>query len=156
MTARYPTLQLPLTLFLHFTYLTAIQWFGVDIGGTLVKCVYYETQREDVPPDPEHKGIRALKDFINSNLKYGSTGIRDKRLEMTAQHIGSTRVTGTLHFIKFATHRMEGFMDMVTKNGFSEVPKIVCATGGGAFKFEKEFKEVENKKNYCQQEFKHV
>ena len=121
---------------------TAIQWFGVDIGGTLVKCVYYETQREDEPPDDEHNGIRALKEFVNSNLKYGSTGVRDKRLEMTTQHLSSFCVTGTLHFIKFATHRMDGFFDMVTENGLKEVPKIVCATGGGAFKFEKEFKEV--------------
>ena len=49
---------------------------------------------------------------------------------------------GTLHFIKFNTNRMNGFFDMVTKNGLSKFPKVVCATGGGAFKFEKDFEEV--------------
>ena len=54
--------------------------------------------------------------------------------------IGTHR--GTLHFIRFATNRMDGFFDMVTKNGLSKFPKVVCATGGGAFKLEKDFQEV--------------
>ena len=131
----------------------AIQWFGVDIGGTLVKCVYYETTlegEEEEERDREgasggtghhkHEVINAVKNFIKSSLTYGSTGIRDQRLEMNDVRIGSQE--GTLHFIKFATVRMEGFFDMVTKNGLSRFPKIICATGGGAFKFEKDFKKV--------------
>ena len=88
----------------------------------------------------KNEGINALKNFIKSSLTYGSTGIRDQRLEMNDVRIGSQE--GTLHFIKFATGRMEGFFDMVTKNGLSRFPKIICATGGGAFKFEKDFKKV--------------
>ena len=117
----------------------AIQWFGVDIGGTLVKCVYFE------PLESEEKGeggegVAAMRSFVRANLKYGSTGIRDQRLEMAYQTIGGQ--TGTLHFIKFATSRMDGFFDMVTNNGLGKFPKIVCATGGGAFKFEDDFREV--------------
>ena len=125
----------------------AIQWFGVDVGGTLVKAVYFETQddmRNAAGHRPEGQGVAAMKKFIKSNLKYGSTGIRDKRLEMHGQNIG--RYTGTLHFIKFATSRMDGFFDMATNNGLARFPKIVCATGGGAFKFEKAFQEVNNHK----------
>ena len=123
----------------------AIQWFGVDIGGTLVKCVYYETnedysERTSGTRRHKYKGIDALKHFVKSSLTYGSTGIRDQRLEMNDIKIGGQE--GTLHFIKFATVRMEGFFDMVTKNGLSRFPKIVCATGGGAFKFEDDFKKV--------------
>ena len=81
-----------------------------------------------------------MKHFIKSSLTYGSTGIRDQRLEMNDVEIGDHE--GTLHFIKFATVRMEGFFDMVTKNGLSRFPKIICATGGGAFKFEEDFKTV--------------
>ena len=88
----------------------------------------------------KNEGINALKNFVKSSLTYGSTGIRDQRLEMNDVRIGSQE--GTLHFIKFATGRMEGFFDMVTKNGLSRFPKIICATGGGAFKFEKDFKKV--------------
>ena len=125
-----------------------IQWFGVDIGGTLVKCVYFETACGSVGvamggasgEHSEHEGVLALKKFVKSNLKYGSSGMRDKRLELTEQRLGPH--TGTLHFIKFATSRMDGFFDMVTKNGLGRFPKIVCATGGGAFKFEKDFSRV--------------
>lgn len=107
-----------------------------------MKGVYYETQ-DDVQTTgqrTEGEGVAAMKKFIKSNLKYGSTGIRDQRLEMHAQTIGG--YTGTLHFIKFATSRMDGFFDMATNNGLSRFPKVVCATGGGAFKFEKAFQEV--------------
>ena len=65
---------------------------------------------------------------------------RDVRLELKDQRLGS--MTGTLHFIKFATARMEGFMRMVNDNGLTDFSKAVCATGGGAYKYEKEFKEV--------------
>lgn len=134
----------------------AYQWFGVDIGGTLVKCVYFETFEESggAPREPtgaaarEREGILALKKFIKSNLKYGSSGMRDERLELSNQRVGPH--VGTLHFLKFATSRMEGFFDMVTKNGLGRFPKVVCATGGGAFKFEDEFKKVSSKvRNKC-------
>ena len=126
----------------------AIQWFGVDVGGTLVKGVYYETQEEtqegtkssSTGQRTEGEGVAAMKKFIKSNLKYGSTGIRDQQLEMHGQRIGG--YVGTLHFIKFATSRMDGFFDMATNNGLAKFPKVVCATGGGAFKFEKAFQEV--------------
>lgn len=106
-----------------------------------MKCVYFEPSEE--PKEPavhEPEGVQALKQFIKSNLKYGSTGTRDERLEVSNQRVG--KHVGTLHFLKFATSRMEGFFDMVTKNGLSRFPKVVCATGGGAFKFESEFKQV--------------
>lgn len=110
--------------------------------------MYYETQDDDLRTEsttnhrPEGEGVAAMKKFIKSNLKYGSTGIRDQRLEMHGQKIGG--YTGTLHFIKFATNRMDGFFDMATNNGLAKFPKEVCATGGGAFKFEKAFQEVSN------------
>lgn len=128
-----------------FSCVALFQWFGVDIGGTLVKCVFFETA-EDAPSSAggtsvlEHEGVQALKIFVKSNLKYGSSGMRDKQLEFTGLRIGHH--VGTLHFIKFATSRMDGFFDMVTKNGLSRFSKVVCATGGGAFKFEADFKEV--------------
>ncbi len=161
----------------------AIQWFGVDIGGTLVKCVYFETQEDRVEErehdrggtggggegggeegergggeggtkkkttatkfvyDVEGQGITecvsSMRKFLKSNLTYGSSGIRDERLEMKCVHIAGQ--VGTLHFIKFATSRMDGFFDMVTRNGLGMFPKVVCATGGGAFKFESDFNEV--------------
>ncbi len=104
-----------------------------------MKCVYYEIS-EDSRDDQKHEGISALKKFVKSNLKYGSSGYRDERLQLENQQLGTN--TGTLHFIKFDTSRMNGFFDMVTKNGLGRFPKVVCATGGGAFKFESDFEEV--------------
>ena len=37
---------------------------------------------------------------------------------------------------------MSGFMDMVQEYNLTEFSKVVCATGGGAFKFENDFREV--------------
>lgn len=120
--------------------IAAIQWFGIDIGGTLAKCVYFETASSSVDLEgAETQGVTALRSFLKSAVTYGSTGLRDAKLEMS-ETIGGQ--TGTLHFIKFATSRMDGFFHMVTTNGLASFPKVVCATGGGAFKFEKDFKEV--------------
>ena len=55
-----------------------VQWFGVDIGGTLTKGVYFECH------DPEHVSdnsvetevVHAMQQFVKSNLTYGTTGTR--------------------------------------------------------------------------------
>ena len=112
----------------------------MDIGGSLVKCVYLECPGDEGRNEEESEGIRAMREFVKSNLKYGSTGVRDKHLEVPSDSMGIRK--GTLHFIKFETCRMSGFMDMVTKNGLGKFSKIVCATGGGAYKFEDDFKQV--------------
>ena len=123
-----------------FVLLAAIQWFGIDIGGTLAKCVYFETPSSNNELEgKETQGVTAMRNFLKSTVTYGSTGIRDARLEM-GETIGGQK--GTLHFIKFATSRMDGFFRMVTTNGLASFPKVVCATGGGAFKFEEDFKKV--------------
>ena len=105
-----------------------------------MKCVYLECPGDTGRNEEESEGIQAMREFVKSNLKYGSTGIRDKHLETPAHKMRGRK--GTLHFIKFETCRMGGFMDMVTQNGLGKFSKMVCATGGGAFKFEDDFKEV--------------
>ena len=110
----------------------------MDIGGSLVKCVYFECPGATGKSEEESEGITAMREFVKSNLKYGTSGVRDKRLELRVEG-----QKGTLHFIKFATSRMEGFMKMVTENGLGKFSKVVCATGGGAFKFENDFLQVQ-------------
>lgn len=179
------------------------QWFGVDIGGSLVKCVYFECPGANGSSQEESLGIAEMRGFLKSNRTYGSSGkgedgallfftfgvyslkmggfcsgaivrfqlvdstlfyslsplslpslsplslppgVRDDHLEMHSQEFGGQR--GTLHFIKFATSRMSGFMDMVQEYNLTEFSKVVCATGGGAFKFENDFREV------CTENFK--
>ena len=50
------------------------QWFGVDIGGSLVKCVYFECPSANGSNQKETEGIAAMREFLKSNLKYGSSG----------------------------------------------------------------------------------
>lgn len=55
---------------------------------------------------------------------------------------------GTLHFIRFPTCEMNNFLDLAKKKGMAASVSTVCATGGGAFKFEENFKNV-SLKNMC-------
>lgn len=49
---------------------------------------------------------------------------------------------GTLHFIRFPTSEMGNFLAFARSKGMANLVTTVCATGGGAFKFEKNFKQV--------------
>ena len=87
-----------------------------------------------------HTHTHTYAAFANPTRRLPPCLYSDVHLELKDQRLGS--MTGTLHFIKFATARMEGFMRMVNDNGLTDFSKAVCATGGGAYKYEKEFKEV--------------
>lgn len=83
----------------------------------------------------------AVQDFIKSSHQYGSEGERDARFELKDVKIGTRR--GNLHFIRFPTSRMNSFIEIAKEIRAKEfVPKKIYATGGGAYKFEKQFKEV--------------
>jgi len=49
---------------------------------------------------------------------------------------------GTLHFIRFPTAEMSNFLELAKKKGMATLVTTVCATGGGAFKFEEAFRRV--------------
>lgn len=49
---------------------------------------------------------------------------------------------GSLHFIRFPTSEMENFLLLAKSKGMAELVTTVCATGGGAYKFEENFKKV--------------
>lgn len=56
-------------------------WFVLDIGGTLVKLVYFEPK--DITAEEEEEDVDSLKSirkYLTSNVAYGSTGIRDVHL----------------------------------------------------------------------------
>lgn len=55
-------------------------------------------------------------------------------------HIRGRR--GSLHFIRFPTSEMGNFLSLAKSKGMAQLVTTVCATGGGAFKFEQNFKEV--------------
>lgn len=115
---------------------------GIDIGGTLAKVAFFECSVNGNHNVNVVNGIHAaLGDYVKSSRQYGSEGERDERLEMRNIELGSKK--GNLHFIRFPTSRMDEFFKLtkeVQPHEFS--PKKVYATGGGAYKFDDEFKEV--------------
>ena len=114
-------------------------WFGLDIGGTLCKSVYFETimPRDKTESKGDEIDIKNLRNYLMSSESYGSSGIRDSNLMLQDVTIGKLR--GNLHFMKFETHRMKGAMELASK--FNNVSKIVLATGGGAYKYKEDFKQ---------------
>uniref|UniRef100_UPI003AAFC1C6 pantothenate kinase 1-like n=1 Tax=Centroberyx gerrardi TaxID=166262 RepID=UPI003AAFC1C6 len=116
-------------------------WFGMDIGGTLVKLVYFEPV--DVTAEEEQEEVENLKSirrYLTSNIAYGNTGIRDVHLELRKLTICGR--TGNLHFIRFPTQDLLAFIQMGRDKNFSSLHTSLCATGGGAYKFEDDFRTI--------------
>ncbi|KTG39575.1 hypothetical protein cypCar_00005711 [Cyprinus carpio] len=114
-------------------------WFGMDIGGTLVKLVYFEPK--DITAEEEQEEVENLKSirwYLTSNTAYGKTGVRDVHLEL--RNLTICGRTGNLHFIRFPTAAMHKFIQMGRDKHFSSLHTTLCATGGGAYKFENDFR----------------
>ncbi|UXI19914.1 hypothetical protein NH340_JMT05857 [Sarcoptes scabiei] len=115
-------------------------WFGIDIGGTLVKLVYFEpTDVPDEPKTDESETLKQIRHYLKCNSSYGKTGIRDIHLQMDNCCINGR--IGTLHFIRFPTAEMPIFLNLTKSKGIASMASTICATGGGAFKFETDFRE---------------
>ncbi|KRY55569.1 Pantothenate kinase 2, mitochondrial [Trichinella britovi] len=109
-------------------------WFGIDIGGTLVKLVYFEPTDERVNSVPEAETTRKIRHYLLSKTAYGDSGVRDVKLQLEDQKINGR--TGTLHFIRFPTSNMPGFIALTKSKGLAPNSSTVCATGGGAHKYD--------------------
>ncbi|XP_055529130.1 pantothenate kinase 3 isoform X1 [Wyeomyia smithii] len=123
----------------------SMPWFGMDIGGTLTKLVYFEPK--DITPgelDQEAKVLRNIRRYLTKHSAYGDTGHRDTHLQMDDVEIRGRR--GSLHFIRFPTAEMDKFLALAKRKGMAQLVTTVCATGGGAFKFEDNFKYEVNMK----------
>ncbi|XP_055593171.1 pantothenate kinase 3 isoform X2 [Uranotaenia lowii] len=123
----------------------AMPWFGMDIGGTLTKLVYFEPK--DITPDEldqEAKILRNIRRYLTKHSAYGKTGHRDTHLQMDDVEIRGRR--GSLHFIRFPTAEMDKFLALAKRKGMAQLVTTVCATGGGAFKFEDNFRQEVNMK----------
>ncbi|CEG43965.1 pantothenate kinase [Plasmopara halstedii] len=123
--------------------------FGLDIGGTLTKMVYFQsadgaavTQRRQMehyltrfsPCDVSERchvegSLPLIDDFIMS-LKMTEIAQREERLQMFVPELN-----GTLHFINFPTAKMDNIIDFVRRRFFHRYIKKIACTGGGAFKF---------------------
>ncbi|KAF2902122.1 hypothetical protein ILUMI_04055 [Ignelater luminosus] len=124
---------------------TPMPWFGMDIGGTLCKLVYFEPKditRDEL--DSEIEILKKIRRYLTKNSAYGKTGHRDTHLQMDNVPLRGRR--GTLHFIRFPTSEMGNFLVLARSKGIATLVTTVCATGGGAYKFEENFRKEVNMK----------
>lgn len=118
-----------------------LPWFGIDIGGSLTKLVYYEPNivtAED--EESELETLKTIRHYLTGNTAYGDTGIRDVHLEMANVRLDGRK--GILHFIRFPTAEMDKFILLCKMKNLKSVAKTICATGGGAYKFESDFRDL--------------
>ncbi|VDN18911.1 unnamed protein product [Gongylonema pulchrum] len=59
-------------------------WFGIDIGGTLVKLVYFEPQDHNnfIESEEEISRRKKIQRYLVANKTYGGTGVRDDHLRL--------------------------------------------------------------------------
>ncbi|XP_019880697.2 pantothenate kinase 3 isoform X2 [Aethina tumida] len=130
----------------HLPGSPCMPWFGMDIGGTLSKLVYFEPN--DIPKnksgDSVEQTLRNIRRYLTKNSAYGATGHRDIHLQM--QNVCIRGIPGSLHFIRFPTSEMKNFLTLAKHKGMAKLVSTVSATGGGAYKFEDDFKKEVNMK----------
>lgn len=99
-------------------------WFGIDIGGTLTKLVYFEPTDSTADDDSlylssiddEEKDIIAnIHHYLTTNRAYGEEGHRDEHLQMDDVTIDGLR--GSIHFIRFPTSQMQPFVELCKEKG---------------------------------------
>ncbi|ESN90052.1 hypothetical protein HELRODRAFT_116595 [Helobdella robusta] len=137
--------------------LPPMPWFGMDIGGTLTKLVYFEPadaeetyhqqnigrRRRTKSVASEHwEVLQRIHRYLVGNVAYGENGIRDKHLALPVQNFGGC--SGTFHFIRFPTVEMKAFVQLVRDKDLRSLATSICATGGGAYKFESDFRDQVN------------
>ncbi|CAL8125077.1 unnamed protein product [Orchesella dallaii] len=122
---------------LNYPELPPMPWFGLDIGGSLAKLVYFEPTDNTESEETEVETLKNIRKYLKNNRSYGDTGHRDVHLQMDSVLIGGRK--GSLHFIRFPTSEMALFIELAKSKGMATLASTVCATGGGAYKFEKQF-----------------
>lgn len=138
--------------------------FGMDVGGTLTKIVYFEadkkkpktTPKEDMKgSDAQEKSmlkrtssfsqldradhIQALEQLYNFMSKENmgnSAAIHDNHLRFYSNILG-----GKIHFLSFETRNMNNAIAYIGSTSITEHIRTMGCTGGGALKYAKEFKD---------------
>ncbi|KAM9466106.1 pantothenate kinase 1a [Clarias gariepinus] len=116
----------------------AFPWFGLDIGGSLVKLVYFEPNIMTEEEEGELGSLRMICSNLRSNMLYRKSTVHDIQLEL--RDLSVCGRVGTLHFIRFQTADIVPFLAAMQDKTIGKLHGMICATGGGAYKFEKDFK----------------
>ncbi|XP_042496273.1 pantothenate kinase 2-like [Macadamia integrifolia] len=113
-----------------------ISHLALDIGGSLIKLVYFSRHEDCLVDDKRKRSLKERLGVTNGNRRYPILG-------------------GRLHFVKFETAKINECLDFISSKQLtggldshswhSTVPSndnaIIKATGGGAYKFADLFKE---------------
>lgn len=135
------------------------RYFGMDIGGTLAKMVYFQPAGGDISkhlrkPQHEEGCLSHIEAHILSlhSEDHARSAQREERLSLHVPELG-----GTIHFCKyvclimatllaqvmglqlcclysFQTSKMEEMTDFVRHRFFHRYIKKISCTGGGAYK----------------------
>src|SRR5262245_60539433 len=70
---------------LSLIFLTAMPWFGLDVGGTLVKLVYFEPTDEELD-EQERPIVNNIRKYLTNNRTYG----KEKYLIQLKKHFRQT------------------------------------------------------------------
>ncbi|GLC40183.1 hypothetical protein PLESTB_000260200 [Pleodorina starrii] len=115
-----------------------VNHIAIDIGGSLIKLVYFS-------PDPVDSGSSGEGETPSCSPP-GAPGTLAHATSRSPQQ--NSQRGGKLHFVKFETSRVEDVIDFIEakglhrycgRNGTKEMR--VKATGGGAYKYSEAFKE---------------
>lgn len=85
----------------HFASMVDVgECFGIDIGGTLAKLIFFEP---DFPQATRKETVNIISKFISSSTTYGQFGRRDAHLAFHLPELG-----GTFQFIRLDDYSLLG------------------------------------------------
>ncbi|CAK4695860.1 unnamed protein product [Aphanomyces euteiches] len=102
--------------------------FGMDVGGTLGKLVYFEKKNGSA------SDLGDVHSYLVDTEYYGKAVQRDNAMMLDVPG-------GRIHFLRFETSQVEYIVEFVLHRCFHRDIRTIACTGGGAFKFSKLFED---------------
>ncbi|RHY31587.1 hypothetical protein DYB32_003349 [Aphanomyces invadans] len=109
--------------------------FGMDVGGTLGKLVYFEREGDADATNPDAPDLGDVHSYLVDTEYYGKSVERDSRMMLNVPG------GGRIHFLRFETNKVEYVVEFVLHRCFHRDIRTMACTGGGAFKFSKLFED---------------
>jgi type II pantothenate kinase len=124
--------------------------FGMDVGGTLTKIVYFQADATEAkPPMARHKSSENLAHLESPDHQAAleqlythldpHTGALSSRevVRDTPLTVFSNFLHGSLHFMHFETRNLVDAIDFLSSTAVTDHIKSIGCTGGGAHKYDK-------------------
>lgn len=105
-----------------------------------MKLVYFEPNDMTKEEEEELGSLRSICSYLRSKAQYRKCTVQDVQLEL--HDLSVCGRVGKLHFIRFQTADVTPFLAAVQEKTIGRLHGAICATGGGAYKFENDFRTV--------------